>query len=203
MKTIVMLGYKSGSGKDALAELLIKRDGFIRLAFADKLKSVCSDLFCLSHDQVYGDLKNVQDMRYKSLECFDTAFLTPRRILQDTGNKLREIYPDIWANYLANVLIPDIFDDIYCEALNCEKIVITDFRFPNEYNCVKNYVDNSSHKINLYSVNIVRDIVRNFSGASNISEIALDDWNNWNFVIKNEENKLEDTYKELKNKLNL
>lgn len=57
--TLIGLSGKAGSGKDTMADYLSVNHGFKRIAFADKLKEVCAELFNLPLGHFYHrDLKN-------------------------------------------------------------------------------------------------------------------------------------------------
>ena len=58
---IIGLGFKARSGKDTVADYLIENYGFKRLAFADALKEGCRHIFELNDEQLYGELKEVED----------------------------------------------------------------------------------------------------------------------------------------------
>ncbi len=64
------------SGKDSVAEYLIKKYGFTRFAFGDGIRSVCRDLFP-------EQLANVQK---------------PRSLLQGVGQAMRMFNPNVWIN---------------------------------------------------------------------------------------------------------
>lgn len=65
MKIISMLG-KSKAGKDTSGQMLTSMGNGITMAFADKLKEVCSEMFNLPREQFYDEtLKEVPT----SLEC--------------------------------------------------------------------------------------------------------------------------------------
>lgn len=55
-----------GAGKDAAAEVLIAKHGFVRIGVADPLKRICRDVFDFSDDQLWGpsDSRNAPDKRY-------------------------------------------------------------------------------------------------------------------------------------------
>lgn len=75
---LIGLSGKLQSGKDTVAEYLIKKYNFNRLAFADKLKEMARDLFLWNGEKdAYG-----------------------RKLLQDVGMKMREIKDDVWINYI-------------------------------------------------------------------------------------------------------
>ncbi len=70
---IALIG-KAGSGKDTLADYLVTRYGYTRLAFADKVKEIARDLF--------------------GMESKDRA------LLQAIGVKMREVRPTVWLDYI-------------------------------------------------------------------------------------------------------
>jgi len=65
-------------GKTTSADYLVRRYGFVKLSFAEKLKEIAHDLF---PEQFEIDEK-------------------PRKLLQDLGMKMREIDEDVWARYV-------------------------------------------------------------------------------------------------------
>jgi len=69
-------------GKTTSATYLVLKYGFIKLAFADKLKEIARDLFP---------------------EQFETGE-KPRKLLQDLGIKMREIDEDVWVKYLLRII---------------------------------------------------------------------------------------------------
>lgn len=166
-QVVILLGHKAGVGKDTLGQHLIEKEGFKRLAFADKLKDVVADLYGFTNEQMYTDAgKNTVDERYG---------LTPRVVLQDFGQEQRARFPDIWADY--------VFRQI--ELLSSTNFVITDFRFPNEFTVAERYA--SKGNMTVVPIKITRPgRGSDFAGAQNISETALDDFQNWSFFINND-----------------
>jgi len=111
------------SGKTEVAKWLIEHHNFRRIGFGDHLKRAAILIYNLSHDQVYGDLKDVVDLRYN---------LTPRFILQQLGtNVCRSIHPDTWVFPIQQALSSGF--DSY------RRVVIDDLRFPNEVEMLLNY----------------------------------------------------------------
>ena len=113
------------SGKDSVA-LHLGEHGFKKMSFAAKLKQVCKELFMFEDAQLETtNGKAIIDPRYD---------LTPRTVLQKVGIFFRELYKDIWVDYLMSEIDgPDIknWDGSY------SNIVITDVRFLNEVKAVK------------------------------------------------------------------
>lgn len=76
MRKIAFFG-PAASGKTWCANHLVDKHNFEKVAFADKLKEIARDLFGVTG-------KNGPD----------------RKVLQDLGQKMREIQEDVWINYL-------------------------------------------------------------------------------------------------------
>lgn len=168
--TVLMLGHKSQVGKDTLAEQL---DGFTRVAFADRIKTLAQEMFFLTHEQVHGSEKNIATANG----------MTPRQMLVKIGNDMRAIDKDVWCNYVFKTEIPRL------EKLGVRNFVITDFRFKNEYHRAFDWKI-SRGNVNLITVKIERpDHNIDFAGKNDISEIDLDDFYMWDYVIQNDGNK--------------
>jgi hypothetical protein len=163
---VIGLGFTAQVGKDTAAEYLEKKfPGRVkRVAFADKLKKIAMDLFGLSWEQCYGsqEIKETVDPRYG---------LTPREIMQGVGEKMREIYPEIWVDTVFNATIPEL------EKQNYDCCVISDVRYPNEANKV--------HEVGGTVIKIARPGSGVTIGASHSSETAMRDYQNYDFLIEN------------------
>lgn len=122
-KIIAICGAKR-SGKDVLAEHLVKHYVYERVAFADSLKHAVKALFNFDDEQVRTDKKDLVD---------ETWGITPRSALQFFGTevmqeKIQELLPDIKRNFFANNLKK------YITNANADtKFVISDLRFIHEY----------------------------------------------------------------------
>jgi hypothetical protein len=118
------------SGKDTVADMLVNCTGMFRKAsFATPIKDMAMTGLGLTHDQVYGDLKEVVDPRYGR---------TPRNIMQTLGTEWgrRMVCEDIWARAL--------FVKIKSEAAMAAEMyrapyhtVIADVRFDNEADLIR------------------------------------------------------------------
>lgn len=149
---------KARSGKDTLGDCLCLRSDrvFIKTAFAKALKDICVTSFGLSHDQLYGDLKEVPDKRYKKQNSEE--FWTPREIMQSVGSFYRSVDYDYWVKQLdKETLIGK--DKGY-------NFVITDVRHINECEYVKN--------VGGVLVKIIRGEEQKIHGMDHESETALD-----------------------------
>lgn len=122
MTIIIGFAGSKGSGKDTCADYLVEHFGFTKYAFAEPIKDICRTLFDLSDDQLYGDLREVVDLRYNH---------TPRQILQKMGTDFCRdmIDPEFWLKYFKRwANRPNIRQG---------KIVVSDVRFQNELDTIK------------------------------------------------------------------
>jgi len=76
---IIGISGKKRSGKDTAAEYLCFAYNFKRYGFADPMKKIVKEIFLLSDDQLWGDLKEALDARYNT---------TARKLLQIVGTEL-------------------------------------------------------------------------------------------------------------------
>lgn len=125
-RIIGLIGCKH-SGKDTLGEYIVKSYNYNKIAFATPLKQACKNIFGLNEAQLYGDKKDYIDEYWN---------ITPREIFQFVGtdlfrnqmNKLIPIGENIWTKVLEKELLSN----------NLTKYVITDVRFKNEAQMIKN-----------------------------------------------------------------
>jgi hypothetical protein len=162
---ILGFGVTAQVGKDTAAEYIERRfPDAKRISFADRLKEVAQLLFGLSYEQCYGpvSVKEKIDPRYG---------LTPREIMQGLGQKMREIYPDIWIDTVFNITIPQL------EAVGFDKFVISDVRYPNEAKIIE--------RNGGYLVKLERDAGGVSVGAEHSSETAMNCFNDYFKIIEN------------------
>lgn len=157
MNIIGITGY-AGSGKDTVANILVRDHGFVKIAFADPLKRICKDVFDFSDEQLWGpsSARNGEDKRYprplQSVPDSFQSYLTPRHALQQLGTEWgRACYENVWVDYVLRVA--DRLANgkrhegnwysaqegiIFVGGLDRPKgIVISDVRFPNEVSVLK------------------------------------------------------------------
>lgn len=123
---IGLTGYAQ-SGKDTLAQILVEEHGFVRIAFADKIRKFLYETNPMI-DNVAGEpifLKERVDR-----DGWDETKKNPhvRRIMQTMGVAARNNFgDDFW--------IREAFGDVR----HSQKIVVTDVRFRNEADWIKQY----------------------------------------------------------------
>jgi len=120
---IIGVAGNAGSGKDTVADHLVKHHGFVKVALADPLKRICREVFDFSEEQLWGpsEKRNEPDKRYprkldelsegiiKGLQVpreftHPNAYLTPRHALQQLGTEWgRACYENVWVDYALRV----------------------------------------------------------------------------------------------------
>jgi hypothetical protein len=122
-----------GSGKDTAADYLCTFHGFKRMSFAAALKDAVASIFDWDRELLEGSTKHSREWREQVDEWWANRLgiphLTPRWVLQQWGTEVarKSFHDDIWVASVENKL-RNIKEDI----------VITDCRFPNELNAIKN-----------------------------------------------------------------
>ena len=141
-----------GSGKDTVADILIKHFGYRKISWADSLKSMLSEALNIPLNEFYdrtkdnarpveinaqeaaklidlisesyGELENYTDLR---LELANTKYESLRDLMQRFGTNFarHKIDPDIWVKITLNSLNKG------------ELIILPDCRFSNERSAIK------------------------------------------------------------------
>jgi len=130
---IVCCGF-SDAGKDQVAKRLIDEHGFRKLSFASVLKDILSIIFSWNRDMMEGTNEKSREWRETIDEWWSDKLLiqnfTPRWAMQNIGTDLfrQHFNTDIWIFALEKKL----------KNLRNVNVVITDCRFENEYNFLKN-----------------------------------------------------------------
>ena len=130
---IGVCGFQS-SGKDTIAELLIKDHGFQKISFAAALKDIVSVMFSWPRDKLEGLTQEDREWReqvdYWWSKSLKMPHLTPRYVLQHFGTELfrNHWHPDIWVKVVENKIME--LTTINLDA----NIIVTDCRFENEIN---------------------------------------------------------------------
>ena len=188
-------------GGNTLSNWEIKR-------FADKLKDiVCLLLNCTREQLENREFKEKElgeqwwyykgevglypyNTLYEANKKLPLVKLTPRLLLQLLGTQCGRqiIHPHIWVNATLsdyrpydyekgnNKNIADVLEDIHFNTLNYPNWIITDVRFPNEAEAIR------KRGGIIIRVNRLSNEVSNHE-----SETALDDFNNFDYIIENDE----------------
>ncbi len=132
MNSLIGICGFQGSGKDTLAEILINKYGYKKLSFAGAVKDCASAVFGWDRDLLEGCTKESRLWREQVDKWWADRLgipnLTPRYVLQNFGTELfrNHFHQDIWIACVEKKL--EKYD----------KVVITDCRFLNEINLIKN-----------------------------------------------------------------
>lgn len=191
MQRLIGLGGLAGSGKDAIAQILVNNHDFVRVAFADKLK----EMLLAIDPYVKIDFEEFDsESRYVKLSDIINGYISEygmhfweaynyskeqipdvRRLLQRIGTEGgRNLFGEnFWVN-----LVQPILDQN-------DSIVITDVRFPNESDFV--HLNNGIVvlverpgvvRINNHSsedLNIYPDAILNNDGTLEDLDLAVDE----------------------------
>jgi hypothetical protein len=123
---IIGISGQAGSGKDTVADYLVKEHGFVSIALADPMKRMLMEVFGFSPKQLWGpsEERNEPDARLCRSQrenddpsdicdilvnvqplsrVNEDTYLTARYALQTLGTWGRECYQDIWVEYCLRV----------------------------------------------------------------------------------------------------
>ncbi len=165
-QTIIAFGHQKSVGKSSASQFL---DTYIRTAFPDlkvrnsafagKLKDIAFQLFSWA-----GLERGIYyETHYEEKEIVLPAIgKSPRDIWIEVGNKMREIDVDVW---LKNAL----------SCKDCDVIIISDLRFRNEANYIKDHGG--------ILIKILR--LGTLTGADK-AEIDLFGYGDWDYYIEND-----------------
>lgn len=114
---IILVAGRIGAGKDTMADHLVEKYGFAKMALADGVKESAAQTF--GFPVIWGYT------RAGKLMCPSLGGgLTVGEILQKYGTEVgRNINPNIWCDKLAARI----------EGMGCPKVVVSDCRFLNEH----------------------------------------------------------------------
>jgi len=120
LESIIAVTGHIGSGKDTLAEIIIRSDPrYERVAFADTLRDVAKLVFGLTDSEL-------NDRVLKEQTLTRWPHQSPRSILQLLGTEaMRSIWPDVWVEAWKRVV------------KNKTRVIVTDLRFMNEAQAVR------------------------------------------------------------------
>jgi hypothetical protein len=174
---VIGLGHKARQGKNYVANYMVEANPSIKLyAFADELKLYCRE----NHDTLLAQWQLAQQTKKMPAQKDDPIYgYTP--ILQWYGTEIaRKADPNVWVKKLASRI----------ETEKPDMAIITDVRFPNEADFVKSYEKG-------FLVDVIR---RKADGSQYLdpsrlsthpSEVALDDYEGWDFIITERDGNLQ------------
>ena len=119
-----------GSGKDTVAERLVAQHSYRRDSFAKSLKDAVSTMFNWDRELLEGKTDSSREWREQPDEYWSEKFgkpVTPRWVLQYFGTEVMrgQMYDGIWV-------------DSCIGRYKGDNTVISDTRFPNEINKIRN-----------------------------------------------------------------
>ena len=182
MSIILLRGF-SRSGKDFVGSILCEKYGYKRFSFADSLKKMIQRDFNCSWEQLH-----TQEGKLQICEN-DSKKRTYRQILIDEALRLRNIDSGIFAKHCCS--------EIYELEEVPKKIVITDWRYPNEIEILKQAFPN----FQITPVHLIRE-GQITSPVNDISEYQLDDRIGDHLIINKMNNSIIDEIKILINLIN-
>jgi hypothetical protein len=121
-----------GSGKDTIADYLCTFHGFKRMSFAASLKDAVAAIFDWDRELLEGSTKSSREWREQKDVWWSERLgmeITPRWVLQYWGTEVcrNGFHKDIWVASVEHKLLT-----------TKDNVVITDCRFANEVNALKN-----------------------------------------------------------------
>lgn len=130
---IITLSGFINSGKDTVADYLCSKHNFKKISFADSLKDTISIIFGWDRELLSGSSVESREWREQIDPWWSKRLgiphLTPRWVMQYWATEVcrNHFHTDIWVASVEHKLLH-----------SDEDIVITDCRFLNEFNTVKN-----------------------------------------------------------------
>lgn len=165
---IISISGKIGSGKDTIAEIIKEKmpeAGWEVKKFAGKLKEVATLLTSIPVDK-FEDQSFKQTLLPSEWNDATGDAMTVRDLLQKLGTEAMRhgLHNNVWVNALFSEFKTDL------------NWIITDTRFPNEIDACVNR--------GAITILVQRDS-GNHIGTAHASETALDDYNQWDYIIDN------------------
>jgi hypothetical protein len=119
----------AGSGKGTVSDLLVANYGYKKMAFADPVKDATAVIFGWDRSLLEGDTDESRAFRETPDKFWSERFgfaVTPRWALQKMGTEGgRDTFHDsLWVTALER-------------RIDCDNIVVSDVRFPNEIKKIK------------------------------------------------------------------
>jgi|UniRef100_A0A6C0BH10 hypothetical protein len=128
-RVIAVCGLKR-SGKDTVADIIASEYGYNKIKISESLKDIIKMAFDMSDNQLESDLKDEIDDRWG---------VSPRKLMQFIGTEvmqyeIQKVIPSIGRNFWIKRLV-----ETYIDKYPSERFVISDLRFPHEYEMLAKY----------------------------------------------------------------
>lgn len=190
---------KKRSGKDTVGGYIKNlTDNNVMLSFAKPVKDACSSIFSIPIENFYDD-----DLKEEYNEYYG---YTNREIMQGIAtdllrNEFEKVFPKIGKNLWVMNCKKRILDNIHNN--NVKNIIITDVRFENEIEMIKNLVDISDYNFNINFIRVNRpDLIKeNDNTQKHESENSIDNID-INQIVINNDGTLQDLYRKVSTIIN-
>lgn len=159
---VILIAGKSGSGKSEAAK-------YIKEELRKRNIKVC----------ITGFSKYLKLFATEVLDWDGQEDDKPREFLQDLGMQVRKVRDD----YLVKRMMEDL--EIY--KMLVDVVIISDVRMQEEIETIRKYFDTVVIRVNRLVNNKLTDKQR-----AHITENALNDYNNYDYIIDNNDDKLRD-----------
>ncbi len=165
MRKLLLLGGNIKAGKDYSADRLVNHGGWLKLTFAEYLKNITSQYYNIPLEEFH-----TQEGKSKINEFNKTN----RQLLIDMAITLKRTNK----YYFADILVDTIIQDT-----TSKNIVISDFRYPYEYERI---FEKLSNQFSIKTVKIVRECSETLNDQS---ETSLNDFKfDYTFYNENQSN---------------
>lgn len=166
---LYLFGHRRMVGKDTTANFI--KNNSRRKVYIYHLADAVKDASYYHFSHLGLKESSYYNKNYKEKDVALESGISPRDIWIIIGNSFREIDPDIWVKYVEdNYLNKHINEDCV--------VLIPDLRFSNEF--FENY--------NAKKVKIIRPNIEQYNDPS---DSALENFNEWDYVINNDGNLLD------------
>lgn len=165
MKNVNLIGVtgKIGAGKDTVAHYLA-RYGYLQCAFADPLKEAASVMFGIPIAEFYDRILKEQIHPFWKI--------TRREMLQKLGTECaRRVFCDDFWIKRANITTDNLIERNYSPDVSSLHIIITDVRFDNEADWVRDQGGLIVHVIRPASDGI--SVSENYDSSTHASEAGV------------------------------
>ena len=129
-KVLLLSGFIA-SGKDTVADYLVSMKNYRKFSFADSLKEFTANKYGFLKSLCYTHAGKKMPYTYPNGDV-----TTVRDLLIKEGGEQRALNENVWIEYVINSILKETLED--------SKIVISDFRYPNEYLQIKKQFDDTT-----------------------------------------------------------